>query len=225
MFQFLNVHPKGLFVKDCVKRALTFATGKPYEEVSLELNRLKKKTKCKKFNDNKNWKEYIKQLGYEKISFPIEKNTSCMTGETFCEYYSKGTYILRIAHHLSVCKDGIIYDTWNCSEKRVYNAWKVPKDWIYRSIEKTNKKTSSHKKRFTKDERKILADIAYELNCTSDVKYQDCGSLAIINYLGITLMITHIRNGKYKIENKEDKISIKVNSLSEYLHMLEDASF
>ena len=148
-----------------------------------------------------------------------------MTGETFCEYYPNGTYILRMAHHLSVCKDGVLYDTWNCGEKCVYNAWKVPKDWIYCSIEKTNKEISSHKKRFTKDERKILTDIAYEINCTSDVKYQDYGSLAIINYLGTTLMITHIRNGKYKIENKEDKISIKVNSLSEYLHMLEDASF
>ena len=124
-FEFLCLHPKGKIVRDCVKRALTFATGLTYQEVSLMLNRLKKETKCKKFNEDKNWKEYIKRLGYEKMSFPAKQGCNRMTGETFCEYYPHGTYILRMAHHLTICKDGVIYDTWNCSEKCVYNAWKV----------------------------------------------------------------------------------------------------
>jgi hypothetical protein len=124
-FEFLNLHPKGKNVRDCVKRALTFATGLTYQEVSLMLNRLKEETNCKKFNEDKNWKEYIKRLGYEKLSFQAIQGCNRMTGETFCEYYPSGTYLLRMAHHLTICKDGVIYDTWNCSEKCVYNAWKV----------------------------------------------------------------------------------------------------
>ena len=125
MYKYLNLHPEGKKVRDCVKRALSFCTGLPYQEISLILNRLKKETGCKTFNENKNWKKFVKDMGWEKIYFPAEKGYERMNGERFCEYYPKGTYLLRMAHHLSVCKDGIIYDTWNCSEKCVYNAWKI----------------------------------------------------------------------------------------------------
>lgn len=124
-YQFLNLHPDGKIVRDCVKRALSFCSDISYNEVSLMLNRLKKETGCKKFNEDKNWKKFVKNMGWEKLSFPVVKGYSRMNGERFCEYYPKGTYLLRMAHHLSVCKDGVIYDIWNCSEKCVYNAWRV----------------------------------------------------------------------------------------------------
>lgn len=44
MFQYLNLHPKGKNVGDCVKRAFALLTGESYHEVSLALNRLKKET-------------------------------------------------------------------------------------------------------------------------------------------------------------------------------------
>lgn len=125
-FKFNNPHPKGLLVRDCVKRAITLATGKDYKQVQLDLNRLKKVTYSNKFNDNKNYKYYIEKILHaEKLSFPAEKGKSRITGLSFAIEHPKGTYILRMASHLSCCIDGIINDTWDCSDKCVYNAWKI----------------------------------------------------------------------------------------------------
>lgn len=125
-FKFNNPHPKGLFVKDCVKRAITLATGKDYKQVQLDLNRLKKITYSNKFNDNKNYKYYLENiLQAEKLSFPAEKGKSRITGLLFAIEHPEGTYVLRMAGHLSCCINGIINDTWDCSDKCVYNAWKI----------------------------------------------------------------------------------------------------
>jgi hypothetical protein len=125
-FIFNNPHPKGKLVKDCVKRALAIATGKDYMEIQRELNRLKKITGCQIFNERGNFKYYIeKVLKCTKLSFPAEKGKERMNGYQFTLEYPKGIYILRMAGHLTCCKDGVINDTWDCSDKCVYNAWEV----------------------------------------------------------------------------------------------------
>ena len=126
MFKYSNPHPNGKLVKDCVKRAIVHATGKDYMQVQRELNNLKKITRCGKFNDNKNWKYYLEKiLKLNKLSFPAIQGQSRMNGERFCEEFPKGKYILRMAGHLTCCIDGIIYDTWDCSEKCVYCSWRI----------------------------------------------------------------------------------------------------
>ena len=60
-FIYCNVHPKGLRVGDCVKRAITKTTGKDYMEVQRELNRYKKKTGAAKFNSRDNWASYLEE--------------------------------------------------------------------------------------------------------------------------------------------------------------------
>ena len=126
MYQYLNVHPKGLLVGDCVKRAITKATGKDYMEVQRELNRCKKITGCEQYCNNKNWKYYIeKQLHGKQLSFPAVRGVARMNGHLFCTMFPKGSYILRMAKHLSCCVDGVIYDTWDCRDKCVYAAYKI----------------------------------------------------------------------------------------------------
>lgn len=125
MYKFLNLHPDGKRVGDCVKRAIAGAENRDYKEVSRELNRLKKETGCVRFNDDKNWKTYMLKHGYRKLSFPAVKGQPRMNGKRFCEAYPKGRYILNMAGHLTCCVDGVIYDTWDCTEKCVYNAWQV----------------------------------------------------------------------------------------------------
>lgn len=127
MFKFYNAHPEGKRVGDCVKRAICTAAEIDYHEVQLELNRYKKITGCAKYNDNKNYKQFIeKVLCGIKISFPAVAGEDRMNGERFCEEYPKGKYILRMAGHLTACVDGKIYDTWDCTDKCVYNAWLIP---------------------------------------------------------------------------------------------------
>lgn len=127
MYKYLNVNPQGKHVGDCVKRALTTATGLPYDVISLALNRYKKKNGAKSFNE---WNENVvpfmeERLGAEKKSFPAVKGMKRMDGETFCKMYSKGNYVLQFANHVSACIDGVIYDTWNPSSKCVYTAHKI----------------------------------------------------------------------------------------------------
>ena len=62
MDKFLNLHPKGKIVGDCVKRAIVGAENRDYMEVQRELNRLKKETHCDCFNNRKNITAYMQKL-------------------------------------------------------------------------------------------------------------------------------------------------------------------
>ena len=74
MYEYLNLHPQGKVVGDCVKRAIAKAANMDYKEVSLGLNRHKKITGAKTFNSDWNWLSYIeKVLGGKKMSFPAVK--------------------------------------------------------------------------------------------------------------------------------------------------------
>lgn len=126
MYEFYNPHPQEKLVGDCVKRALTKASGKTYQEVSNELNRIKREIGASAYNSNPVWKKYVNEyIKTEKLSFPAVKGEERMNGYKFCKYYPEGTYVLRMAGHLSCCVDGVIYDTWDCQDKCVYNAWRV----------------------------------------------------------------------------------------------------
>lgn len=125
VYIFHNPHPKGLLVGDCVKRAFTVATEKAYREVSIELNRLKRELNEKAFNSDKVWREYVKRMGWKKLSFKAIPGEPRMTAKQMATLYPKGTYLLRMARHLATMKDGKLLDTWDSSEKCVYVAWKV----------------------------------------------------------------------------------------------------
>ena len=124
-FVYYNAHPKGKLVGDCVKRSICKTTGIDYMEVQRTLNRLKRELGAEEFNDRKVLDEFIKRNGFLILSFPAKKGQVRMNGERFCLAYPKGSYILQMAGHWSACVDGVIYDTWDCSEKCVYRAFKV----------------------------------------------------------------------------------------------------
>ena len=126
MYKFLNLHPQGKLVGDCVKRAIAKATDTDYMEIQRGLNRHKKVTGAKTFNSDYNWLSYIEKVfNGKQMSFPAVKGQKRMNGKRFCEAYPKGSYVLQMANHLTACVDGVIYDTWDCTEKCVYRAWKI----------------------------------------------------------------------------------------------------
>lgn len=126
IYCYYNAHPKDLNVDDCVKRAISVVTGINYKQVSLELNRYKKITKCSKFNSPGNPEQYIlKVLKGVQQSYPAVKGQDRMNGERFALSHPKGRYLLRMAGHLTACIDGVIYDTWDCTQKCVYKSWRI----------------------------------------------------------------------------------------------------
>ena len=126
MYKYFNAHPKGLLVGDCVKRAITMAAEMDYMDVQRELNRYKRITGARAFNTDYNPHKYVENvLQAKKLSFPAVKGQSRMNGRKFCESYPQGRYILNMAGHWSCCVDGVIYDTWDCSDKCVYTAYEL----------------------------------------------------------------------------------------------------
>ncbi len=128
MYKYLNLHPKDLLIGDCVKRSIAMAANMEYATVQRELNKHKKVTGAKAFNENGNPDSYVKNvLQGEKIVFSKNQN---MTGAGFCEEHPKGNYILDMGTHWTACVDGVIYDTWNCSGEQVEYAYKItPKEY------------------------------------------------------------------------------------------------
>ena len=141
MYTYYNAHPKGLLVGDCVKRAISKAANMDYMEVQRELNRHKKVTGCANYYDHNHGTHYVEHVLHGvKMSFPAVKGKPRMNGERFCKAYPKGNYILVMAGHLSCCVDGVIYDTWDCSEKCCYTAYKVtPFNKFYSVTQKEDK--------------------------------------------------------------------------------------
>jgi len=125
MFKKFNAHPKKKRVGDCVKRAICTAEERDYRQVTNELNALKRSIGAEKFDNPVVWKNYIKEKEYEKLSFPAEKGKKRMNRQRFMKQFKKGNYILRMAGHLSCCVNGDILDTYDCTGKCVYTAWKV----------------------------------------------------------------------------------------------------
>ena len=43
----------------------------------------------------------------------------------FADLYPDGTYLVRMDGHISVCKDGTIYDLFDCRDEFITDAWRV----------------------------------------------------------------------------------------------------
>lgn len=121
----LNLNPTGKATSDCVIRAIMKATDKTWEQVYKELCRIGLDEYAMP-NDKRIYNYYLETNGFKKK--PMPKRTSGdsykrYTVEEFAMLWRNGTYIVKVANHLTVVKQGIIYDIWNCSHKYVGNYW------------------------------------------------------------------------------------------------------
>ncbi|WP_300924579.1 hypothetical protein [uncultured Clostridium sp.] len=123
-FKFYNAHPQGKRTSDCVVRAYCTATNKDYIEARRELNRAKRELGLESYKGRGFDRKYF-GVKYNWIPFPAKAGVSRMNGALFALSHPKGRYMLRMAGHLSCCIDGVIYDTWDCSEKCVYGCWQI----------------------------------------------------------------------------------------------------
>jgi hypothetical protein len=125
MYKEFNAHPKGIKTSDCVVRAIATATSTDYLECRRELNRKKRELGYTSYKDTKFLYDYLK--GYPRLIFKAIKGEPRIKGSDFTELHPKGTYILKMAGHITACVDGVILDTWDCSYRTVYTAWEIKK--------------------------------------------------------------------------------------------------
>lgn len=125
-YENFNINPKNKKTTDCVIRAICNALNQKWEDTYLEMAQFCIK-KGYMLNDKKGFKVYLKQKGYEMEKMPRREDNTRYTIKEFVEELARPnkTYIISVANHLTIVKNGILYDTWDCSRKSVGNYWVV----------------------------------------------------------------------------------------------------
>lgn len=122
-------------VDDCVTRAICNATGLNYKKVYDDLKRMakderitkrhKRKSSVRDGVSKKTLKKYIEH-------YLLWEWHPCMTIGSGCQTHLRedelpdGTLIVSVSKHLTCVKDGVLYDTYDCSrdgERCVYGYW------------------------------------------------------------------------------------------------------
>lgn len=119
-----NANPAQKKTNDCIIRSLSLAYDKTWIEVFDELTEIAREN-FDVVTSKEVYAEYLQKHGAEYIKTMTKYHR--LSGGDFADQHQENTYILRMANHLTVCKQGKIYDTWDCTSKMVYNAWLVRK--------------------------------------------------------------------------------------------------
>ena len=119
-------------VGDCGVRAIANATGIDYKEVYDSLKALNKGKSCRDGTPRKVMQKYMEQIGWTW--------TPTMGIGTGCQVHlredelPKGNLILSLSGHFSCVRDGVLYDTYDCSRdgtRCVYGYWSKPTKRMY----------------------------------------------------------------------------------------------
>lgn len=111
-YVYANPNPKHKVTNDCVVRAISLATGRPWNTVFWDLTDELYKEKETCMDSNKVWGQYLEKLGCSRYhiadSCPI-----CYTVRDFCDDNPKGSYVLCTGTHAVAVINGDYYDVFN----------------------------------------------------------------------------------------------------------------
>lgn len=117
MWKYYNANTLGNSVNDCVVRAISLVEGKSWDKTYKELSEIARKEGI--LLDDVNFVEHYLDKRYKR---------ACHYSKTvggFAKEYNRGKFLVTMEGHITAVVDGIIYDTFDCSEKRMWCAWKV----------------------------------------------------------------------------------------------------
>lgn len=131
-FRYYNANPKNRITGDCVVRAVSTATGIPYNEVVMGMAEIWCKTAKDPFYDVD---EYMKSIGWVKHKQPRKWDNTKYTGVEFCNELNRGydicvsgSVVANIGgHHIVAIKEDElgyrVYDIWNSTDGCIGNYW------------------------------------------------------------------------------------------------------
>jgi len=122
-FKYYNRHPKGIETSDCVVRAISTALDIDYLDCRRNLNRSKRELGFNSYKESKFLYKYLQ--GFPRLIFKAIKGEPRIKADDFTMLHPKGTYIVKLAGHITCIIDGVILDTWDCGYRSVYTAWEV----------------------------------------------------------------------------------------------------
>lgn len=119
-----NANTRDSNVGDCVKRSLSVAYSLDYDDVSRELNQIKRNLGESAFNSYPVFESFLKKRGdaFKDVGSELTKDENkLLTVEEFCEILSSGVYLLLVGKranrptHMAAVVNGDLYDSWNSS--------------------------------------------------------------------------------------------------------------
>lgn len=97
-----------------------------YMDVQRGLNAHKKITGAKYYYSSGHPRSYVENvLGFPRVLIPKKEDGSRMTAREFCQVHPKGRYIISMPGHWSAVINGMIVDTWDCSEEGLYSYYVI----------------------------------------------------------------------------------------------------
>ena len=119
-YKFLNVNPLGEIEEDCVCRAISLALNEDYYLIQHKLNLVAELFECEKLCMCC-YKFLLDEVyGLERID-----EFQGMSIECFTNLNPVGIYLIRIEGHLTCLCDNVVYDIWDCKDKKIDVIWKV----------------------------------------------------------------------------------------------------
>ena len=129
IFHFHNANPKGKNAGDCVARAISVALNQSWEQTIREMTELGIREGLT-FNEDRLIKKYLYDKGWIQMKEPRDCNNKKITVKEFIELRTnkEGTIIIKPgSHHVSLIKDGVVWDTWDCTRKTMHIYWVKPR--------------------------------------------------------------------------------------------------
>lgn len=118
MYKYYNANEHNNFVNDCVIRAISTAEDKSWSDTYDDLSRIAKKNGI--LLDDVNFVEPLLDYRYDRVeTYPNE------TVGDFVERCQIGTYLITMPNHITTVIDGVVYDTFDCRNRVLWDVWKV----------------------------------------------------------------------------------------------------
>lgn len=118
MFKFYNANPKGRRVNDCTVRAYSLATNKTWAQAYDELSYFAKQQAI--MPDEV---KYIDKFLEERFNRVCECEGKGISVGDFIRLYPYGVYLITMNGHITCVIDGCIYDTFDPSDRLVWDAY------------------------------------------------------------------------------------------------------
>lgn len=117
MYRYYNANPLDNNTADCTVRSISTAQGKTWDKTYRELSRLAQKEGVL-FDDVNFIENYLDER------YPRQCIYSMTVGE-FIEEFPTGCYLITMPGHITCVKDGMLLDTFDCRNRKMWCCWEV----------------------------------------------------------------------------------------------------
>ena len=121
MYKFFNPNPIAARTKDCVIRAISAIFGITWDE-AFDILAERAKQMGATMDENAVYGSIMRQEGFYKAVLPASC-PDCFTAGEFADTHPVGDYILGFDGHVAALIDGVILDSFDCSDEIVYYYW------------------------------------------------------------------------------------------------------